>query len=192
MSLFFGKSQVDEAMEKKEVSADEFAADTAQEDNSEHYDGSGMKDVFKNYEDARSGGLYVPIHFVETRKYLQQVRDQKRRIELLEKRIGYRRDAGLYTESQENELDLAKEQLKKIIAEVADEISKVGDVNQEVVLTKRYIDIMSWDEVAMSADLKMYTVQRCHGKALPKMEEILLTDGLIALEEADGEDEYSS
>lgn len=147
------------------------------------YDGSVMSDVFENYDEVRKGNGYAPLHFVETRKYLQRIRDQRRQIQLLENRIKYRKDAGLDTSWHEEELENSRKKLKLIIAEVAEEISKLEDINQEVVMTKRYIEGMTWDEVAESADFKMRTVQKCHGRALPRMEEILLEDGLIELEE---------
>ena len=107
----------------------------------------------------------------------------------MENRIKYRKDAGLDTSWHEEDLEQAKKELKLTIAEVAEEISKLDDINQEVVMTKRYIDVMTWDEVAMSADLKMRTVQKCHGHALPRLEEILLNDGLIELDEQDDDQE---
>lgn len=72
---------------------------------------------------------------------------------------------------------------------MAEEISKLDDINQEVVMTKRYIEVMSWDDVAETADLKMRTVQKCHGRALPRMEEILLADGLIEMDDADNSED---
>lgn len=153
------------------------------------YDGGTMSDVFENYEDIRRGKGYAPVHFVATRKYLQQVRDQKRHIQLLENRIKYRKDAGLDTSWHEEDLAQAQKELKLTIAEVAEEISKLDDINQEVVMTKRYIEVMSWDDVAETADLKMRTVQKCHGRALPRMEEILLADGLIELDDADNSED---
>ena len=153
------------------------------------YDGGAMSDVFENYEDVRRGKGYAPVHFVATRKYLQQVRDQKRHIQLLENRIKYRKDAGLDTSWHEEDLVQAQKELKLTIAEVAEEISKLDDINQEVVMTKRYIEVMSWDDVAETADLKMRTVQKCHGRALPRMEEILLADGLIELDDADNSED---
>lgn len=153
------------------------------------YDGGTMSDVFENYEDIRRGKGYAPVHFVATRKYLQQVRDQKRHIQLLENRIKYRKDAGLDTSWHEEDLAQAQKELKLTIAEVAEEISKLDDINQEVVMTKRYIEVMSWDDVAETADLKMRTVQKCHGRALPRMEEILLADGLIEMDDADNSED---
>ena len=75
-------------------------------------------------------------------------------------------------------------------AEVAEEISKLYNVNLEMVMVKRYIDTLSWDEVAKSLDIKMRTVLKFHGKALPRMRRILLADGLVelAVEAKDSED----
>lgn len=128
---------------------------------------------------------WEPVHFLETRFYLQRVRDQKRRIELLEGRIQYRKNAGLTIDYLEEELLENQNELATMIAEVAEEISKLKDVNQESVFIKRYIDILPWDEVATSLDFKMRTVQKCHGNGLPKMEKILIADGLIEINDGD-------
>ena len=126
------------------------------------------------------------VHFIETRKYLLQVRDGKHRVELLKGRINYRENAGMPTDYLEEELDEAKQNLKVSIAEVAEEISKLHDIGQEMVLTRRYIDTMTWDQVAASLDMKMRTVQKFHGNALPAMERVLLDDGRIGLEAGEG------
>lgn len=181
MGFFFGKND-DETESKFELEHQAPAEDsqvTADACSDGGYDGSAMSDVFENYDEVRKGNGYAPLHFVETRKYLQRIRDQRRQIQLLENRIKYRKDADLDTSWHEEELEDSRKKLKLIIAEVAEEISKLEDINQEVVMTKRYIEGMTWDEVAESADFKMRTVQKCHGRALPRMEKILLADGLI-------------
>ena len=193
MGFLFGKtesktdSKIGESNYKYEREHPETTEDspvTTDTGNDGGYDGSVMSDVFENYDEVRKGNGYAPLHFVETRKYLQRIRDQRRQIQLLENRIKYRKDAGLDTSWHEEELEDSRKKLKLIIAEVAEEISKLEDINQEVVMTKRYIEGMTWDKVAESADFKMRTVQKCHGRALPRMEEILLEDGLIELYES--------
>ena len=77
----------------------------------------------------------------------------------------------------------AKQSLNVAIAEVAEEISKLHDVGQEMVLTRRYIDCLTWDQVAVALDMKMRTVQKLHGHALPMLEKILLDDGRVEIEE---------
>ena len=74
-----------------------------------------------------------------------------------------------------------QDKLKRVTAEVAEEISKLYNVNLEMVMVKRYIDTLSWDAIAKTLDLKMRTVLKFHGKALPRMRRILLADGLVEL-----------
>ena len=144
---------------------------------SEHYNGETLKDVY--------GAAYRPegnkARYIETRVYLQQVRDEKHRVDLIQKRIQYRKEAGLDTSEAEQELSVVQDKLKRVTAAVAEEISKLYNVNLEMVMVKRYIDTLSWDEIARTLDLKMRTVLKFHGKALPRMRRILLTDGLVEL-----------
>lgn len=145
--------------------------------NSEHYDGETLKDVYG--DDYRPEGNKA--RYIETRVYLQQVRDEKHRVDLIKKRIQYREEAGLDTTEAEQELAVVQDKLKRVTAEVAEEISKLYNVNLEMVMVKRYIDTLSWDAIAKTLDLKMRTVLKFHGKALPRMRRILLTDGLVEL-----------
>ena len=153
----------------------------------EHYDGVTLQDVY--------GADYRPEgnkpHFIETREFLQQVRDQKHRVDLIESRIRYRKEAGLDTSEAEQELAVVQDKLKRVTAEVAEEISKLYNVNLEMVMVKRYIDTLSWDDIAKTLDLKMRTVLKFHGKALPRMRRILLTDGLVELAD-DTESEFTA
>ena len=144
---------------------------------SEHYDGETLKDVY--------GAAYRPegnkARYIETRVYLQQVRDEKHRVDLIKSRIQYRKEAGLDTTEAEQELAVVQDKLKRVTAEVAEEISKLYNVNLEMVMVKRYIDTLSWDDIAKTLDLKMRTVLKFHGNALPRMRRILLADGLVEL-----------
>ena len=143
----------------------------------EHYDGATLKDVY--------GAAYRPegnkARYIETRVYLQQVRDEKHRVDLIKNRILYRKEAGLDTSEAEQELAAVRDKLKLVKAEVAEEISKLYNVNLEMVMVKRYIDTLSWDDIAKTLDLKMRTVLKFHGNALPRMRRILLADGLVEL-----------
>ena len=143
----------------------------------EHYDGATLKDVY--------GAAYRPegnkARYIETRVYLQQVRDEKHRVDLIKNRIQYRKEAGLDTSEAEEELAVVQDKLKRVTAEVAEEISKLYNVNLEMVMVKRYIDTLSWDDIAKTLDLKMRTVLKFHGNALPRLRRILLADGLVEL-----------
>ena len=100
---------------------------------------------------------------------------------MIKSRIQYRKEAGLDTSEAEQELAVVQDKLKRVTAEVAEEISKLYNVNLEMVMVKRYIDTRSWDAIAKTLDLKMRTVLKFHGKALPRMRRILLADGLVEL-----------
>ena len=143
----------------------------------EHYDGATLKDVY--------GAAHRPegnkARYIETRVYLQQVRDEKHRVDLIKNRIRYRKEAGLDTSEAEQELAAVQDKLKLVKAEVAEEISKLYNVNLEMVMVKRYIDTLSWDDIAKTLDIKMRTVLKFHGNALPRMRRILLADGLVEL-----------
>ena len=102
-------------------------------------------------------------------------------MDLIKSRIQYRKEAGLDTSEAEQELAVVQDKLKRVTAEVAEEISKLYNVNLEMVMVKRYIDTLSWDAIAKTLDLKMRTVLKFHGKALPRMRRILLADGLVEL-----------
>ncbi len=122
---------------------------------------------------------YRITNFLETRKYLQQVKGCRERLELLGTRKSYHWVTNQETESLENLIEEAQQRQLEFSAEIADEISKLEDVKQEMVLTLRYIEGLTWEEIADEMDLSVRTVQKLHGRGLPGMEKILLADGKI-------------
>lgn len=122
------------------------------------------------------------VRFIETREYLQRVTNARYEVELLEERINYRIDAGMDSINLLEQLEEAKLKLKTVTAEVAEQISKIRDVKLQMVMKKRYIDGMSWSQIAETMDMKERTVQIFHGRALPRMEKSLLNDGLIEMQ----------
>ncbi len=160
-------------------------ADT--EEAAEHYDGTTFKDLYPeaprtaDWDHSRGSAKNV-----STRIFLQQVRECKRSIQLLVRRKEYRVSAGRSTSDLDADLELAEEKLKTLTVMVADEISKIGNVGQEMVLFMRYIDMKSWDEIAEHLDLRVQTVLKFHGYGLLHMRNVLLADGLIE-EERDEE-----
>ena len=120
--------------------------------------------------------------FYETRTYLRQIRDSKHHIKLLEYRKGYRWNANLDTKKIEDEIDSEEAKVVGLRVEISDEISKLKDARQEWVMTRRYVDCLSWEQIALDMDVTVRTVQKLHGKALPLMEIILIEDGKIVVE----------
>lgn len=120
-------------------------------------------------------------NFKETKAYLRKVKDARYRIELLENRIKLRGDVLKKSDDLEQQLSAENLYLAAAMSDVADEISKLRNVTQELVMTKRYINGMSWLDIADSMDVTERVVQKIHGRALPEMEKILLDDGLITI-----------
>lgn len=136
--------------------------------------------------------------FRKVKDYLYQVKDKKRRVELLERRIGFRRDSmeahGVQLSSTPKshnpghsviedgfaEIDELQRQLVKARQELADApvkvaefASRLDDTSQEMVILKKYVDMKTWAEIAADMDVSVRWVQKLHGKALP------ILDGLL-------------
>lgn len=136
--------------------------------------------------------------FRKIKSFLYQVRDARRRVEILANQIVYRQEAMEYispsysdTPKQqggsksriesgvieiatlEGRLHKAEENLARITVVVSDAICQLSNVNQQAVLLKRYVDGKTWDGIAAEMDKSVRWVQKLHGRALPLMEEIL-------------------
>lgn len=117
------------------------------------------------------------------RDFLYQVRDGKRRIDLIEKRILLRQDAMETIGSDALDAEIADLQRQAeeasgaydlSLISVSDMISRLDDVNQQMVLTFRYIDTISdWYVIAERMGMTKAAVQKLHGRALPRLQRIL-------------------
>ena len=143
-------------------------------------------------------GQPMDNRFCRVKQYLYQVKDARRRISVIEEQIMYRQDAmehfgpsyfeaprgtggyGSKTETGVSELDALEEKLReaedelaRVTVRVSDTICELEDVNQQMVMMKRYISGKSWDCIAQEMDNSVRWVQKVHGRALPHLEEIL-------------------
>ena len=117
------------------------------------------------------------------RDFLYQVRDGKRRIDLIEKRILLRQDAMETIGSDALDAEIAELQRQAeeasgaydlALISVSDMISRLDDINQQTVLTFRYIDTISdWYVIAERMGMTKAAVQKLHGRALPRLQRIL-------------------
>ena len=64
-------------------------------------------------------------------------------------------------------------------------IARVQSVGYQWLLTKRYVELLSWDEIAHIGNVSHRTVICDHGLALPEMQDALVDAGVIAPEDAD-------
>ena len=165
------------------------AADTADDTSGKEatsHEGFGFLGRFATDKDYQRQVVKHYVCFPETRDYLNQIKNCRQRIELLMKRQSYRSSVNMDITDIGIEITEEEQKLARLRAEVSDEISKLNDVRQELVLTKRYVDGMSWEQIAADMCSSIRAVQSIHGRGLPAMEEVLVSDGKIALSE-DGE-----
>ena len=130
--------------------------------------------------------------FWRTKEYLFQVRDGKRKVSLLERRIAMRENAEptspdiVPVSDLQMQLFAAQEELKFVTMVVTDMVGMLEDVNQQMVITKRYLDGETWEQIAVDMDMALRSVHKLHGQALPILELMLFdNEG----NEADANDE---
>lgn len=117
--------------------------------------------------------------FWKTKKYLFQIRETDRKAELLERRIGMREDADLNADDLRRELSETEQDAKAVTIEVTDMISSLPDVNQQMVITKRYLDNLAWERIASDMDMPVRAVQKLHGRALPLLQEMIENEMIV-------------
>lgn len=151
----------------------------------------GFLGRFATDEDYQRQVVKRYVCFPETRDYLNQIKNCRQRMELLEKRQSYRSTVNMDIIDIGIEITEEEQKLARLRAEVSDEISKLDNVRQEMVLNSRYVDGMSWEKIAADMGNTIRSVQSIHGRALPAMEEVLVADGKIELSEDSGDREGS-
>ena len=73
----------------------------------------------------------------------------------------------------EHELQEARNACADAKVAVAEFIATLEDVNQQAVVTKKYIHGQDWEKIALDMGMSVRTVQRLHGRALPLLQETL-------------------
>ncbi len=137
--------------------------------------------------------------FKAVKDFLYQVRDAQRRVKMVERRIDYRMDSlgahgvnydeyipsghdysGSVVESTvvaltelQRELDHAEQAYADAKVTVSDLIARLPDINQQTVITRRYVDGQAWEKIALDMDMTVRNMQKIHGRALPLLQEYL-------------------
>lgn len=151
----------------------------------------GFLGRFATDEDYQRQVVKRYVCFTETRDYLNQIKNCRQRIELLGKRQSYRSSVNMDIIDIGIEITEEEQKLARLRAEVSDEISKLDNVRQEMVMNSRYVDGMSWEKIAADMGNTIRSVQSIHGRALPAMEEVLVADGKIELSGDSGDSKDS-
>jgi len=73
----------------------------------------------------------------------------------------------------EEEVNADIDELIRLKAEILETISGVEDINQQVILEKRYIAGKTWEDIARETGYDRSTIYRNHGKALKEIEAII-------------------
>lgn len=132
--------------------------------------------------------------FLETKRYLYRVKDARRRVQILERRIEYHRaaietyadDGSRFAgriahdiERIQEELGEAERKLVQATMDVTDLVGQLPDVNQQMVIIRRYVDMQTWEDISAGMGMGVRRVQKLHGRALPVLEGILKESGRI-------------
>ena len=65
------------------------------------------------------------------------------------------------------------EELIALKADILDTISKLKDNRQRILLTKYYLQMLTWEQVAVDMDYSFQHTMRMHGYALQEIERII-------------------
>lgn len=70
-------------------------------------------------------------------------------------------------------IEYRTKELDKVKAEILETVNKVNDPLSRVVLIERYINIKSFERVAVDVNVSIRNIWRIHGRALQEVEAIL-------------------
>ena len=73
----------------------------------------------------------------------------------------------------ENDINEEIDSLIDIKSNIRDVINQVPDEDQQMILRKRYIHFMNWDDIAKSMDFSVRWTHTLHARALRAVGEIL-------------------
>lgn len=74
----------------------------------------------------------------------------------------------------DGEIESRIRELDRIRLEIYDTIQRLPDRRQRVVLRGRYLEDMSWEEIAVTVHYSKRQVERLHGMALTAIEPLIL------------------
>lgn len=63
--------------------------------------------------------------------------------------------------------------LREESIEITDLAGRLEEPSQKMVILKKYIDLKSWKEIALDMDMSERSVQKLHGRALVRLDEIM-------------------
>ena len=88
------------------------------------------------------------VHFRKTREYLEQVKEAAQKVEMLKKRIDLYENVGMDADELSSELEFAMKDLALRMVTLADMIGRIPKVEYQWLLTKRYVELLDWFDIA--------------------------------------------
>ncbi len=128
------------------------------------------------------------MHFMATRNWLKCVLELNEEIDSVRERIDAATLNALDTDDLYEELFALKREKMTRQKEMKKLISKVPRYIYRQVLTLRYVEGKTFEQVACELMIPIGVVMNHHGICLPEMQDVLLAEGVI--DEAEAEDMY--
>ena len=111
--------------------------------------------------------------FMTARTVLGRVKELTNQLEVSRRRAQYKAELGEDT----SEIEAGQKNLEQSILEwkssILEILTHLPTAMQGAVMMKRYVDLMSWEDIAEDMDVGVREVQKLHGKALPILDEML-------------------
>ena len=111
--------------------------------------------------------------FMTARTVLGRVKELTNQLEVSKRRAQYKAELGEDT----SEIEAGQKNLEQSILEwkssILETLTNLPTAMQATVMMKRYVDLMSWEDIAEDMDVGVREVQKLHGKALPILDEML-------------------
>ena len=105
--------------------------------------------------------------FMNARAFLGRVRELNHQLEVTRRRLEYRSELGEDTGEVEEWIRNLEQSILEWKRNVMEALTVLPTAEQAAVIMKRYVDLMTWDEIAADMDIGVREVQKLHGKALP-------------------------
>ena len=111
--------------------------------------------------------------FMTARTVLGRVKELTNQLEVSKRRAEYKAELGEDT----SEIEAGQKNLEQSILDwkssILEILTQLPTAMQTIVMMKRYVDLMSWEDIAEDMDVGVREVQKLHGKALPILDEML-------------------
>ncbi len=111
--------------------------------------------------------------FMTARPGRGRVKELTNQLEVSRRRAEYKAELGEDTSEIEAGQKNLEQSILKWKSAIMESLTHLPTAMQATVMMKRYVDLMSWEDIAEDMDVGVREVQKLHGKALPILDEML-------------------